>query len=170
MALIKTINNISPTISSTVFIAETAAIIGDVSIGKESSVWYQTVLSGDVNSIRIGERVNVQDGSIIHCTFKKSKVHIGNNVSIGHKSIIHGCKIGDNVLIGMGAIIMDHAIIESNSIVAAGSVVTKGTIVTSGSIFSGAPAKIMKEISEKEVVEMTQEMALNYLMYSNWHS
>ena len=116
MALIKSVNNISPTIASNVFLAETATIIGDVSIGKASSVWYNTVLRGDVNSITIGEKVNVQDGSIIHCTFKKSKVHIGNNVSIGHKSIIHGCKIGDNVLIGMGAIIMDHAIIESNSI------------------------------------------------------
>ena len=170
MALIKTLNNISPTLASNVFLAETATIIGDVSVGKESSIWYNTVLRGDVNSIRIGEKVNVQDGSIIHCTFKKSKVHIGNNVSIAHKSIIHGCKIGDNVLIGMGAIIMDHAIIESNSIVAAGSVVTKGTIVSSGSIFAGSPAKIMKQISEEEVIEMTQEIALNYLMYSNWHS
>ena len=170
MALIKSVNNISPTIASNVFLAETAVIIGDVSIGKESSVWYNTVLRGDVNSITIGEKVNVQDGSIIHCTFKKSKVHIGNNVSIGHKSIIHGCKIGDNVLIGMGTIIMDHAIIESNSIVAAGSVVTKGTIVSSGSIFSGIPAKIMKETSEKEVIEMTQKMASNYLMYSAWYS
>ena len=170
MALIKTLNNISPTLASNVFLAETATIIGDVSVGKESSIWYNTVLRGDVNSIRIGEKVNVQDGSIIHCTFKKSKVHIGNNVSIGHKSIIHGCKIGDNVLIGMGAIIMDNAIIESNSIVAAGSIITKGTIVSSGSIFSGAPAKIMKKISEKEVIEMTQKMALNYVMYSNWHS
>ena len=170
MALIKTLNNISPTLASNVFLAETATIIGDVSVGKESSIWYNTVLRGDVNSIRIGEKVNVQDGSIIHCTFKKSKVHIGNNVSIGHKSIIHGCKIGDNVLIGMGAIIMDHAIIESNSIVAAGSVVTKGTIIPSGSIFSGDPARIMKKILETDVIEMTQEMALNYLMYSNWHS
>ena len=119
---------------------------------------------------QIGEKVNIQDGSIIHCTFKKSKVIIGNNVSIGHNSIIHGCKIGDNVLIGMGAIIMDHAIIESNSIVAAGSVVTKGTIIRSGNIFSGTPAKIMKEISEKEVEEMTNRLASNYVMYSSWYT
>ena len=170
MALIKTINNITPSIASDVFLAETATIIGDVSIAKKSSLWYNTILRGDVNSIIIGEKVNIQDGSIIHCTFKKSKVIIGNNVSIGHNSIIHGCKIGDNVLIGMGAIIMDHAIIESNSIVAAGSVVTKGTIIRSGNIFSGTPAKIMKEISEKEVEEMTNRLASNYAMYSNWYT
>ena len=156
MALIKSVNNISPTIASNVFLAETATIIGDVSIGKASSVWYNTVLRGDVNSITIGEKVNVQDGSIIHCTFKKSKVHIGNNVSIGHKSIIHGCKIGDNVLIGMGAIIMDHAIIESNSIVAAGSVVTKNT--KPWTIYAGAPAKPIKSRDSKRIIESTKQL------------
>ena len=170
MALIKTINNITPSIASDVFLAETATIIGDVIIAKKSSLWYNTILRGDVNSITIGEKVNIQDGSIIHCTFKKSKVIIGNNVSIGHNSIIHGCKIGDNVLIGMGAIVMDQAIIESNSIVAAGSVVTKGTVVHSGTIFAGIPAKMHKELDEKNIKKMTQDISENYILFSSWYS
>ena len=170
MALIKTVNNISPKISNSVYIADNATIIGDVFIGKNSSVWFNTVIRGDVNSIVIGDNVNIQDGVVIHCTYEKSKVILGNNVSIGHNAIIHGCNIEDNVLIGMGAIIMDNAVVKKNSIVAAGSVVTKGTIVKSGTIFSGIPAKLKMKIDEKSTNEMTKKIAENYILYSSWYS
>ena len=170
MALIKTVNKFTPIISSNVFLADNAVIIGDVSIGKNSSVWFNSVIRGDVNSIVIGENVNVQDGAVIHCTFKKSKTLLGNNISIGHNAIVHGCTIEDNVLIGMGAIIMDNAVVMKNSIVAAGSVVTKGTIVKSGTVFSGIPAKLKSEIDEKSIYEMTNKMAENYILYSSWYS
>ena len=166
MALIKTVNKFTPIISSNVFLADNAVIIGDVSIGKNSSVWFNSVIRGDVNSIVIGENVNVQDGAVIHCPFKKSKTLLGNNISIGHNAIVHGCTIEDNVLIGMGAIIMDNAVVMKNSIVAAGSVVTKGTIVKSGTVFSGIPAKLKSEIDEKSIYEMTNKMAENYILYS----
>mgnify|MGYP001160834613 FL=1 len=170
MALIKTVNNISPKISKSVYIADNATIIGDVLIGENSSVWFNTIIRGDVNSIVIGDNVNIQDGVVIHCTYKKSKVILGNNVSIGHNAIIHGCKIEDNVLIGMGAIIMDNAVVKKNSIVAAGSVVTKGTVVKSGTIFSGIPAKLKMKIDEKSTNEMTKKITENYILYSSWYS
>ena len=142
MPLIKSINNITPKILEGVFLADNAVVVGDVIIGKQSSVWYNTVIRGDVNSIIIGNSVNIQDGVVVHCTYQKTKTIIGDNVSIGHNAIIHGCEIRNNVLIGMGAIIMDNVIIEENSIIAAGAVLTKGTYVKSGSLFAGVPANL----------------------------
>ena len=169
MALIKSLNNLNPIIAADVFLADNATIIGDVSIAKGSSVWFHSTIRGDVNSIIIGNNVNIQDGVVVHCTYQKTNTVIGNNVSIGHNAIIHGCKIEDNVLIGMGAIIMDGALIQKNSIVAAGSVVTKNTLVTSGSIFAGLPAKLIRNISEEEIYDLTKNMADNYIKYSSWY-
>lgn len=169
MALIKSLKLHSPKIASNVYLAENATIIGEVSIGQFSSIWFNAVLRGDVNSIIIGEKVNIQDGVIIHCTYKESKTIIGDNVSIGHNAIIHGCEIEDNVLVGMGAIIMDGAIIKSNSIIAAGAVVTKNTIVDSGSIFSGIPARLTKKMSFKDIGVLTSKISENYLKYSSWY-
>ena len=170
MPLIKSINNITPKILEGVFLADNAVIIGDVIIGKKSSVWFNTVVRGDVNSIVIGDSVNIQDGVVVHCTYKKTKTIIGDNVSIGHNAIIHGCEIKNNVLIGMGTVIMDDVVIEENSIIAAGSVVTKGTIVPSGTIFAGIPAKMSKELDKKTIKKMIQKIADNYILYSSWYS
>ena len=170
MALIKSLNNYTPIISDTVYMAENATIIGDVAIGEQSSIWFHTVIRGDVNSIRIGKKVNIQDGVIIHCTYQKSSTFIGDNVSIGHNAIIHGCEIRNNVLIGMGAIIMDDVVIENNSIIAAGSVVIKGTRVKSGSVFAGVPAKLKSTLSQNEIKEITKKIANNYIMYSSWYN
>jgi len=170
MALIKSLNNYTPIISDTVYMAENATIIGDVAIGEQSSIWFHTVIRGDVNSIRIGKKVNIQDGVIIHCTYQKSSTFIGDNVSIGHNAIIHGCEIRNNVLIGMGAIIMDDVVIENNSIIAAGSVVIKGTRVKSGSVFAGTPAKLKSTLSQNEIKDMTKKIANNYIMYSSWYN
>ena len=168
MALIKTVNNISPKISKSVYIADNATIIGDVFIGENSSVWFNTVIRGDVNSIVIGDNVNIQDGVVIHCTYKKSKVTLGNNVSIGHNAIVHGCKIHDNVLVGMGSIVMDHCEIGSNSIVAAGAVVIQNTIVPPGTVFAGIPAKKIKDIDINLQKNEIERIAQNYIMYSSW--
>jgi carbonic anhydrase/acetyltransferase-like protein (isoleucine patch superfamily) len=170
MALIKSLNNYTPIISDTVYMAENATIIGDVAIGEQSSIWFHTVIRGDVNSIRIGKKVNIQDGVIIHCTYQKSSTFIGDNVSIGHNAIIHGCEIRNDVLIGMGAIIMDDVVIENNSIIAAGSVVIKGTRVKSGSVFAGTPAKLKSTLSQNEIKDMTKKIANNYIMYSSWYN
>ncbi len=170
MALIKSLNNYTPIISDTVYMAENATIIGDVAIGEQSSIWFHTVIRGDVNSIRIGKKVNIQDGVIIHCTYQKSSTFIGDNVSIGHNAIIHGCEIRNNVLIGMGAIIMDDVVIENNSIIAAGSVLIKGTRVKSGSVFAGTPAKLKSTLSQNEIKDMTKKIANNYIMYSSWYN
>lgn len=169
MALIRTINGFTPTFGTGCFLAETAVIIGDVITGDNCSIWYNTIVRGDVHYIRIGNKVNIQDGAVIHCTFQQAPVNIGNNVSIAHNAIVHGCTIGDNVLIGMGAIIMDHAVIENNSIIAAGAVVTKNTIVETGSVYAGQPAvkikSISPELSEKEVMRIAD----SYLLYSSWY-
>ncbi len=170
MALIKSLNNYTPIIPDTVYMAENATIIGDVVIGEQSSIWFNTVIRGDVNSIRVGKKVNIQDGVIIHCTYQKSSTFIGDNVSIGHNAIIHGCEIRNNVLIGMGAIIMDDVVIENNSIIAAGSVVIKGTRVKSGSVFAGTPAKLKSTLSQNEIKDMTKKIANNYIMYSSWYN
>ena len=170
MALIKSLNNYTPIISDTVYMAENSTIIGDVIIGEQSSVWFNTVIRGDVNSIRVGKKVNIQDGVIIHCTYQKSSTFIGDNVSIGHNAIIHGCEIRNNVLIGMGAIIMDDVVIENISIIAAGSVVIKGTRVKSGSVFAGVPAKLKSTLSQNEIKEITKKIANNYIMYSSWYN
>ena len=150
------------------FIAPNATIVGDVVMGNECSVWFNAVVRGDVNSITIGNKVNIQDGAIIHCTYQKHATVIGNNVSIGHNAIVHGCIIKDNVLIGMGAIIMDNCIVESNSIIAAGAVLTQNTIVESGTIWAGVPAKKVKDINESDFAGEIERISNNYVMYSSW--
>ena len=151
MKIIKPVNGKHPQISKDCFIAENATIVGEVFIGKQCSVWFNAVIRGDVHYIKIGNKVNIQDGAVIHATFQKSPTTIGNNVSIGHNAIVHGCTIHDNVLIGMGSIIMDDCVIESNSIIAAGAVVTKNTHVESGTIYAGVPAKKIKNISNEMI-------------------
>ncbi len=166
--LIKTVNGKAPQIPEDCFIAENATIIGEVSFGKNCSVWYNAVIRGDVNRIEIGNRVNIQDGAIIHCTYQKHATKIGNNVSIGHNAIVHGCEIEDNVLIGMGAIVMDNCIVKSNSIVAAGAVVTQNTVIESGSIWAGVPAKKVKDIDQSDFAGEIERISANYVMYSSW--
>src|SRR5688572_11272774 len=151
MALILPVEKKAPGWGKNCFIAPNATIVGDVIMGEDCSVWFNTVIRGDVNSIRIGNKVNVQDGAVIHCTFKRSKTIIGHNVSIGHNAIVHGCTIHDNVLIGMGAIVMDNAVIGTNSIIAAGAVVLEGTEVPAGSIFAGVPARKVKDVSQEQI-------------------
>jgi carbonic anhydrase/acetyltransferase-like protein (isoleucine patch superfamily) len=169
MALVKSVNGFTPQFGERCFLADNATIVGDVVMGCDCSVWFSAVVRGDVHYIRIGNNVNVQDGAIIHCTYKTSPVNIGNFVSIAHRAIIHGCTIQDNVLIGMGAIVMDNAVIESNSIVAAGAVVTKDTVVKSGSVFAGVPAKRLSDINRQVMEGEIQRIARNYSMYAGWY-
>jgi len=169
MALIKTVRGYTPKIGSNCFLADNATIIGDVEIGMNCSFWFNSVVRGDVNSIKIGNKVNIQDGAVLHCLYEKSTIEIGNNVSIGHNVIIHGATIQENVLVGMGAIIMDHAIIGENSIIAAGALVLDSTIVEPGSIYGGVPAKMIKSIEQGQTKEMIEKIANNYLMYSEWY-
>ncbi|MDP1802037.1 MAG: gamma carbonic anhydrase family protein [Bacteroidota bacterium] len=168
MATILPVKGISPKLGENCFVAPNATIVGDVVMGNECSVWFNAVIRGDVNSIRIGNKVNIQDGAVLHCTYQKTKVSLGNNVSIGHNAIVHGCTVHDNVLIGMGAIVMDNCEIGSNTIIAAGAVVTEGTIVPSGCIFAGVPAKKVKDISQELINGEIDRIANNYLMYSSW--
>lgn len=168
MPVILPVNNILPSFGANCFIAPNATIVGDVQMGDNCSVWFNAVVRGDVNSIRIGNKVNIQDGAVLHCTYKKTTVTLGNNVSIGHNAIVHGCKVNDNVLIGMGAIVMDNCEIGSNTIIAAGAVVTEGTVVPSGCIFAGVPAKKIKDISQELISGEIDRIANNYLMYSGW--
>ena len=168
MKIIKAVNGKHPQISKDCFIAENATIVGEVFIGKQCSVWFNAVIRGDVHYIKIGNKVNIQDGAVIHATFQKSPTTIGNNVSIGHNAIVHGCTIHDNVLIGMGSIIMDDCVIESNSIIAAGAVVTKNTHVESGTIYAGVPAKKIKNISNEMISGEIDRIANNYVEYSSW--
>ena len=157
-----------PAMGTNCFIALNATIVGDVVMGDDCSIWFNAVIRGDVNSIRIGNKVNVQDGAVIHCSYEKSQAIIGNNVSIGHNAIVHGCVIHDNVLVGMGAIIMDNAQIGSNSIIAAGAVVLENTVIEPGSIYAGVPAKKVKDISQELINGEINRIANNYLMYSSW--
>ena len=150
------------------YLAENATVVGDVQMGDNCSVWFNAVVRGDVNSIRIGNKVNVQDGAVIHCTYQKTKTVIGNNVSIGHNAIVHGCTVHDNVLIGMGAIVMDNAVIGSNSIIAAGAVVLENTIIEAACIYAGVPAKKVKDISPELISGEIDRIATNYVMYSGW--
>lgn len=168
MALIKPVKGISPVFGDNCFLAENSTIVGDVVMGNDCSVWFHAVIRGDVNSIRMGNKVNIQDGAVVHCTYQKAATSIGNNVSVGHNAIVHGCTIHDNVLVGMGAIVMDGCVVESNSIIAAGSVVLEGTRVPSGSIFAGVPAKKVKDIDQRLIEGEIDRIANNYLMYSDW--
>lgn len=169
MALIKSILDFTPEFGDDCYFAENSTIIGNVKTGDQCSFWFQSVVRGDVHSIELGNKVNVQDGAVIHCTYQKHPTKIGNNVSIGHKAIVHGCTIEDNVLIGMGAIVMDACVIEENSIVAAGSVVTQGTRVESGSIYAGIPAKKVKDLNPDLFEGEVMRIANNYVKYSSWY-
>ena len=168
MALILPVEENEPKWGKECFIAPNATIVGDVIMGDACSVWFNAVVRGDVNSIRLGNKVNVQDGAVIHCTFKRSKTIIGDNVSIGHNAIVHGCTIHDDVLVGMGAIIMDNAEIGSNSIIAAGAVVLENTKVEAGSIYAGVPAKKVKAISPELINGEINRIANNYIKYAGW--
>lgn len=168
MPIIKEVNGKRPRFGRDCFIAENATVVGDVEAGNQCSVWFNAVVRGDVHWIKLGDKVNIQDGAVIHCTYQKAPTSIGNNVSIGHRAIVHGCTIEDNVLIGMGAIVMDGCVIESNSIVAAGAVVLEGTRVPSGSIYAGVPAKKVKEVSRELFEGEIKRISDNYVLYSSW--
>ncbi|MGI6047584.1 MAG: gamma carbonic anhydrase family protein [Petrimonas sp.] len=169
MAIIKSVRGFTPEIGENTFLAETAVVIGDVIIGRDCSIWYGTVLRGDVNSIRIGNRVNVQDGAIIHTLYEKSVSILGDDVSVGHNAIIHGAKIENGALIGMGAIVLDHAVVGEGAIIAAGALVLSETQVEPGSIYAGVPAKFIKKVDPEQSKEINQKIAANYLMYSDWY-
>jgi len=168
MALIKEIKGIAPKIPNDCFVAENASIIGNVVFGEQCSVWYNAVIRGDVNAITIGNKVNIQDGAVIHCTYLKHATVIGNNVSIGHNAIVHGCIIEDDVLIGMGAIVMDNCIVKSNVIIGAGSVVTQNSVLESNAIYAGIPAKKVKDLQASDFKGEIERIANNYIMYSSW--
>lgn len=169
MALIKVLNGIEPKWGENCYFSENATVIGDVLMGDDCSIWFNAVIRGDVNYIKMGNKVNVQDGAVIHATYKTAPTNIGNNVSIGHNALVHGCTIHDNVLIGMGSIVMDNCVIESNSIIAAGAILTEGTHVESGSIYAGIPAKKIKEVSPELLDGQINRIANNYLKYSSWY-
>jgi carbonic anhydrase/acetyltransferase-like protein (isoleucine patch superfamily) len=166
--IIKTVLGKTPQFGKDCFIADNAVIVGDVIMGDECSIWFNAVIRGDVHYIRMGNKVNVQDGAIIHCTYQKAPTNIGNNVSIAHNAIVHGCTVEDNVLIGMGSIIMDDCVIGSNSIIAAGAVLTKGTIVPPGTVFGGMPAKKLKDISPELSQGEIVRIANSYVKYASW--
>lgn len=169
MALIKSVRNFTPQIGKNVYLADNATIIGDVIIGDDCSIWFNTVLRGDVNSIRVGNRVNIQDGSVVHTLYEKSVAEIGDDVSIGHNVVIHGAKIENGALIGMGAVVLDHAVIGEGALVAAGSVVLSGTHVEPGTLYGGAPAKFIKKLDPEQSKEINQKIAKHYLMYADWY-
>lgn len=168
MAIIRPARGVEPTIGENCFLADNAVVIGDVVMGKDCSVWWSAVVRGDVNAIRIGDRVNIQDGAVIHCTYEKSQTIIGNDVSIGHNAIVHGCTVEDEVLIGMGAIIMDLAVVQKHVIVAAGAVVLENTVLESGWIYGGIPAKKIKPLDPENRQFFITRTAGNYVKYSNW--
>lgn len=168
MALIRACRGTEPQFGADVWLADNATVVGDVIMGDRCSVWFNAVIRGDVNSIRMGNQVNVQDGAVIHCTYEKTKTVIGNNVSIGHNALVHGCTIEDNVLIGMGAIVMDNCYIEENCIIAAGAILLENTRVESWSIYAGVPAKKVKTLSPELFAGEVQRIANNYVMYSGW--
>ena len=168
MSVILPVKGIHPQFGNDCFIAPNATIVGDVVMGDQCSIWFNAVVRGDVNSIKMGNKVNIQDGAVIHCTYEKTKVVIGDNVSIGHNAIVHGCTIDQNVLIGMGAIVMDNVQVGSNSIVAAGAVVLENTLIEPGSIYAGVPAKKVKDISEELINGEINRIADNYVKYSSW--
>ncbi len=168
MALILPVQGKSPEFGNNCFVAPNATIVGDVKMGDECSVWFNAVIRGDVHYIKIGNKVNIQDGAIIHCTYQKYPTNIGNNVSIGHNAMVHGCTIHDNVLIGMGSIVMDDCIVHSNAIIAAGAVVLEGTIVEAGCIYAGVPAKKVKEVSRDLIQGEINRISNNYVKYASW--
>lgn len=169
MALIKTVRGKSPVFGQNCFLADNATITGDVTMGNDCSVWFNAVIRGDVHWIKMGDKVNIQDGAIIHCTYQKAPTTIGNNVSIGHAAIVHGCTLKDNVLVGMRAVVMDHVVVEPNSIIAAGAVVLENTVVEAGSVYAGVPARKVKDINEELTKDQIERIANNYVMYADWY-
>jgi len=167
MALIKSVRGIEPQFGENCWLADNATVVGDVRMGRDCTVWFNAVVRGDVNSITFGDRCNIQDGAVIHCTYQRTKTTIGNNVSIAHNAIVHGCTIEDEVLIGMGAIVMDGAVIGSRSIIAAGAIITQNTVVPPGSIYAGNPARFLKAVSDEQA-EVFMRTANNYVMYADW--
>jgi len=168
MSIIKKVRGFTPQLGENCFVADNATIVGDVILGDDCSVWFNAVVRGDVNSIRMGNKVNIQDGAVIHCTFEQSKTIVGDNVSIGHNAILHGCQIGDHVLVGMGAIIMDHTIVESNVLIGAGAVVPERMHLESGYVYAGVPAKKLKPLTKENFQQYIGRIADNYLMYASW--
>ena len=168
MALIKSCRGNTPSIPESCWLAENATVVGDVEMGGNCSIWFSAVVRGDVNSIKFGDNVNIQDGAVIHATYEKTKVNLGNNVSVGHNANVHGCTVGENVLIGMGSIVMDNCVIESNCIIAAGAVLLEGTHVESGSVWAGVPAKKVKQLSPELFEGEVKRIATNYRMYAGW--
>ncbi len=168
MPIIKEVRGFVPRFGQNIFLADNSVVIGEVEMGDDCSVWFNAVVRGDVNSIRIGNKVNIQDNAVLHCTYQKASLTIGNNVSIGHAAIVHGCTLEDNVLVGMGAIVMDNAYIEKNSIIAAGAIVLENTRVESGSIYAGIPARKVKELSQEQFENTVSRIANNYVMYAGW--
>ncbi len=169
MALIKSVKGVKPKIGKDCFLADNATLTGDVVMGDNCSVWFNAVVRGDVHTIRIGNNVNIQDGVVVHCTYQKAPTSIGNNVSIAHNAIVHGCTIHDNVLVGMGSILMDQVVVESNSIIAAGAVVSKGTVVESGSVYACVPAKKRKTVDVELIEGEINRIANSYNMYASWY-
>jgi carbonic anhydrase/acetyltransferase-like protein (isoleucine patch superfamily) len=169
MAIVRELNGITPIMGDNCFLAETAVIIGDVKMGDDCSIWYGSVLRGDVNSITLGNKVNIQDGAVIHTLYQRSKTIIGDNVSVGHNAVIHGATIESNCLIGMGAIVLDNAVVESGAIVAAGALITSGMRVERGYIYAGVPAKKIKAVDEKQRDEIIKRIAEDYVMYASWY-
>ncbi|MFB6258014.1 MAG: gamma carbonic anhydrase family protein [Flavobacteriales bacterium] len=169
MALIKTVREKTPELGEDNFLAENATLIGDIRSGSECSFWFNSIVRGDVNAIRLGDRVNVQDGAVIHCTYERTRTLIGNDVSIGHNAIVHGCEVRDLVLIGMGAIVMDDVRIGEGSVIAAGAVVTEGTEIDAGSVYAGVPAKKVKELDRETFKGEVQRIAKNYSFYASWY-
>lgn len=169
MPVIKSVRGKDPVLGANCYIADNVVIIGDVVIGDNCSFWYNAVIRGDVNSIRIGNDVNIQDGAVIHCNYRDSVSIINDRVSVGHNAIIHGATIEEDVIIGMGAIIMDHAIVGHSSIIAAGAIVTKHTVIEPGSVYGGAPAKLIKKYKPEDLNRMTRRSAEHYLMYKKWY-
>lgn len=168
MALVRTVNGMAPMFGKDCFLAENSTVVGDVVMGDNCSIWFNAVVRGDVNSIRFGDRVNIQDGAVIHCTYQKVATTLGNDVSVGHNALVHGCTIHDNVLIGMGSIVMDGAVIHSHSIIAAGAVVLEDTVVESYAIYAGMPARKVKSLEPHVAETMMRKVAENYVMYSGW--
>jgi carbonic anhydrase/acetyltransferase-like protein (isoleucine patch superfamily) len=169
MVIIKTVRGKTPIIGKDCFIAENAVIVGDTTIGDNCSIWFGVILRGDVNYIKIGNNVNIQDNAVIHATFQKSPTNIGNDVSIAHGAVVHGCTIHDNVLIGINSVVLDDVVIHSNSIIAAGAIVTKGTVVESGTVYGGSPAKKIKEMSPELLHGEIERIVKNYDLYSSWY-
>ncbi len=170
MATILPVLGKHPQFGENCFVASNATIVGDVVMGNDCSIWFNAVIRGDVHYIKIGNKVNIQDGAVIHCTYQKNPTEIGNNVSIGHNALVHGCTLHDNVLIGMGSIVMDRCVVHSNSIIAAGAVLLEGTVVEAGSIYAGVPAKKVKDISKELISGEIDRIANNYIKYASWFS